>query len=796
MTLSHNFLLKFKTSLIVTALYNIMSPALAEQVIVKAQGEGVTQHSTTSDKKADLTDKDLEIIEVTAQKRVENIQDVPISITAFNIERMEKLGLRRLDEVSEFIPNFTMTKGNDFSSLINIRGVGAASQNIGFDARVGLYLDGVYLGQSPAHNQELLDLAHIEVLRGPQGTLFGKNSIAGSVNLISQKPTEELTGSVSASVGNYDYKSVNTLVNIPLSEQVFTKFSYSKQKRDGFVENIVTGNDINEVDNYAYRGQIRYLVADKLDVNFSFDQLRAERNSYDGDPITDTLGNNLNTEAPEKDKVSLGFDPREDRDVSGQILTAEWEIESGHLLKSISGHRDTRVTYTNDFDFSVEDVSALYYKDDYNQWSQEFQVISPEDKFEYVAGLFLYHLDADTERVSNVGDETLSLFTGIPRSTVEYLAEYGTEEQMLFANGLLYAFNPGQLSTKGDVETQSYSAFFNSTYHIAPQLELAMGLRYSRETKKVDWTISSIDPSTQAPVIPAFQLANGNVNDERTDNFLSPLVSLSYRFNDHLNSYVKYSTAYKSGGYNVDFLTQAQFDAGIEYDKETVDSYEMGVKGDLFDNRLRFSSAVFFSKYKDYQVNQLIDLGSGTTAISIRNAAEVETKGAEFEATYQVTDHFQVLSSIGLLDAEFTKYPGGGDNGEDLSHTDLTGASDFSGHLGMQYTYPVPQFSSDLYFSINYNYESGYNSTLNNEKSITLDDGSILKLGEVDGYGIVNANISLESYEAKGFDVYLWGRNLFDDDTAIVNGEKSFFGTRRNMYVNPRTYGVTLKYHF
>lgn len=739
----------------------------------------------------ELTD----VIEVTSQKRVENIQEVPISVATFTAERMEKLGLRELKEIAEFIPNFSMTTSNDFSSTIKMRGVGAPSQNIGFDARVGLYLDGVYLGQSPALNQELLDLERIEVLRGPQGTLFGKNNIAGSVNLISEKPTDEFTGYVSGSLGNYDYQQVNTVVNVPLTESLSTKLSYNKQKRDGFTENIATGSMLNEVDNYSYRAQVRYMPTSNVDINLSIDKLASERLSFDGEAITDTLGNNVNTEAPEQNKVSIGLDPWEEKDIKGEILTIEWELDNGHLIKSISGHRDTSIAYNNDFDFSVEDVSALEYLDDYDQWSEELQFVSPKGDFEYIAGLYLYHLDAHTERISNVGDETLTLFTGVPRELIEYGASLGDPDAL----GLLYAFNPGVLSAIGDVETQSYSGFVNTSYQITDMFELAAGLRYSKETKKVDWTISSMDPSTGASVIPAFQLANGTVIDERTDNHLSPMVSLNLSFSDELNAYAKYSNAYKSGGYNVDFLTQAQLDAGLEYDKETVDSYELGLKGLLLDNKLRFSSAIFFAQYDDYQVNQLVDLGSGTTAISIRNAAEVETTGAEFEITYQASDSFKLLTSVGLLDGEFTQYPGGGNNGEDLSGTALPGVSDLTANLGAEYLLSLSSLAVDMTFAINYNYESGYNSNLTGETSIPVGDpslGETLEVGTVDEFGIINANISIESQKLQGLNLYLWVRNALDDDTAIVHGEKGFFGTRRNVYVNPRTFGATLKYNF
>ena len=769
---------KFKLSLCLLSILSCTVSAYESQELPSAQ-----------DSRAQ--DKDIEVITVTAQKRVENILEVPISIASFNGDSLVKTGIRQLNEIAEYVPNLTMTTTNDFSSSISIRGVGSASRNIGFDARVGLYLDGVYIGQSPAHNQDLLDLERIEVLRGPQGTLFGKNNVAGSINLISKKPDDEFGGAVGFSVGNYDLKQLTVMLNAPLGDNVAAKFSFNQYERAGFTENIATGNWLDEQDSYSYRGQIKATPFDNVEVNFSFDRLRSDRLSFDGEPITNTLGNAKNLESPERNKVSFDVDPQEDRDIKGEILTIDWGMPNDYAIKSITGHRDVYVQYINDFDFSKEAVSYLDYLDDYNQWSQEFQLISPEGDFQYIAGLYYYQQDAYTQRLPTVGDETLSLFTGVPRSAFEFGASLGDPTSIF----MLAAFNPGNLSTIGDVKTKSYAVFFNSNYRFNDNFTLDMGFRYSREDKNVDWTISSIDPVTGMPVIPIFELANGQVIDKRRDNDFSPLVSLNYRLSEQINAYVKYATGYKSGGYNVDFLTQAQLDAGIEFDKETVTSYEAGIKGHLFDQRVTFSSAIFYTNYDDYQVNQLVNLAAGTTALSIRNAAKVDTRGLEIDMQYQLTDDFQLNVALGLLDAEFAKFPAGGSNGEDLSGEKLPGVSDFTVNVSAQYYYPVPALNAELSALLSYNYQDDYNTDLDGLSQVALANGDALAIGQVNGYGIINASVGLEPL-GNGISLFLWARNLANEDTAIILGEKSFFGTRRNVYLNPRTIGLSVKYTF
>jgi iron complex outermembrane receptor protein len=379
----------------------------------------------------------------------------------------------------------------------------------------------------------------------------------------------------------------------------------------------------------------------------------------------------------------------------------------------------------------------------------------------------------------------------VPREVIEAAAEAGDATAIY----LLAALHPGQLSTIGDVDTKSYALFFNSDYQLNDKLKLAVGARYSKEDKEVDWTASSIDPTTGVSVIPLFELANGRVQDKRSDTDLSPTITLSYELSDTINSYVKYATGYKSGGYNVDFLTQDQLDAGLEFDKETVKTYELGFKGLVLDQRLSFSAVTFFSQYDDYQIQQLIDLGAGTTALSIRNAAEVETKGVEFEMTYMATDNLQLTASLALLDGKFTKFPGGGNKGEDLSGYSLPGVSDYSYHVSAQYYYPIPQFQADLVMRVSYNYLDDYNTSVDGESEIAMADGSMLAVGDVEGYGLLNGRVGLSAND-EVWNVYFWGRNILDEDAETAVGVKGFFGTRLNQYVSPRTYGIAVDYNF
>ncbi|WP_339719010.1 TonB-dependent receptor [uncultured Paraglaciecola sp.] len=731
----------------------LMSPVFAFNSMAQVDSE-----STLAEKES----KGLEKILVTAQKRTQNINEVPISISTMSSDAISQTGVRQLKDVAEFVPNLTISDGTDFSSEVRIRGVGANSRNIGFDTRVGVYLDGVYLGQSPALNQELLDLERIEVLRGPQGTLFGKNTVAGAINLISKEPTDTLEGHVGAELGNLNAKQLTASLNLPLSDKLAAKFSFNKQTRDGFVTNLATGNDnINEQDATSYRAQIRYDMSENVKANLSIDGMQSDRTSYTGEPITNTFGSELTSESPELFEISSTSDPVEERDINGIALTLDWSLDNGHDVRSITAFRDSEISYSNDSDYSSLDLLYIGYNDAYEQTSQEFQYISPANsKLEYVAGLYLYSQDSETSRTVFASAISAQLF--------------GTDPS-----------NP--TTNHGDVETTTVALFVSGDYELSEHLKLGFGVRLSTEDKKVDWVTIGTGSG-------AFGIATGSVIDKRTDNHIAPTVSLNYALNDELNTYIKYGNGYKSGGYNLDFIDTSTLEGGIGYDKETVDNFEVGVKGSVLDKNLSFSFAAFHAKYSDYQVNQFIDLGEGQTSISIRNAAEVETNGLEAEVTYLLTDELTLNFSAGLLDTEFVSFPGGGAGGSDASGNQLPRAPESSFNLGLQYYYPIDAFGADLLARLDYAYSDSYYTDVNNIKSQLLASGDNVAFGSVPSNSLLNARLGLISHD-DDWTVSLWARNL-TDEVYLTNNNRDFFGTLVNYYGTPRTFGIELEYKF
>ncbi len=792
----------------------------------------------------------IEEILVTAQKRSESLSEVPIAISVFSSDSIDQTGVQELRDLTEYIPNVTITQGTDFGAQINIRGVGANSRNIGFDSRVGVYLDGVYLGQGPSLNQDLVDLDHIEVLRGPQGTLFGKNTVAGAISMISTKPSDEFEGSVTANVFNMDGLELKGMVNIPLGDMVSARISYSDRSRDGYIKNVydpshvpqtfyfphpvagiiptplplaepfcsgilgapvtppglcrAVGPDedpnttklLNNVDTQSYRAQLRITPNDKLDINIAVDGLESDRAMINSEPFTDTFGSTVDRFAPERNQVSYSEDSFETRDIFGANLNIDYALDNGYNFRSITAYRDTEMVHYHDTDTSAIDFLFIDYADAYEQTTQELQWISPDDtRFKYVAGFYYYNQDSTTIRDAQTGN----------------------------AGWLFGAFKGGGAFNHGDVETDSYAFFLNGSYDFNDAWRLGFGFRYSDETKDV---VYHLDGTRSGAFGIGSTPPGGYVDSQSYENF-APLLTLSYAMGDNTNIYAKYSTGFKSGGYNLDYVTQADLDFGITFDEETVDAYELGLKSTFLGGRLQLNAAAFISNYEDYQVNQFFDLGfdeqtgAQLTSIRITNAAEVDTSGLEFEATFNVTANLTLNATLGLLDATFADFPGG--TSTEIPNPDIPGdvlkvsinakgndlplAPSVNGTFGFQH---YTRFDSmELLVRLDVIYTGDYFTTIENEKERNLTGlapttllfdlpvfgiPNTIPYGHVDSFTTLNGRIGLLDNDG-AWEVYLWGRNLTDKFT-YVDYFRDFFGSLSGVAMLPRTYGIEATYHF
>jgi iron complex outermembrane receptor protein len=706
-------------------------------------------------------------------------------------EALRKTGVRQLREVAEFVPNMTVSNGNDSSTAVRIRGVGTNTRNIGFDTRVGVYVDGVYMGQSLAQNLDILDLERVEVVRGPQGTQFGRNTVAGAINMISNKPGDEFELEFLGEYGNYDSYRVGAVANLPLGERTALRLSAVDHARDGFVDNITTGTEHNERDGTTLRGQLAWR-GDRFSLNLAADYLESDRVSYFGSAVSDWSGSVPSTEAPGRFEIANDVDNFEEREIWGTSLTLDIELPADFSLTSITAYRDNSIERGQDTDHGSLSLLRVDYPDAYEQLTQEFQLFSPDSgRLKYVAGLYLYREEATSSRRAIVGEDIGVVFQNLAPP----LAPAGP----LFADTFA--------GTLGDVDTDSWAVYLNGTYDLTDRWTLGFGARYTDEQREVDYNLvgSVVDLGfATIPTAAVFGVAVGpvvdgltvlNFQDKQNYDDFSPMLSLTYALSDNSNVYLKYSEGFKSGGFNVDFVSEALLADGIDFDPETVESWEIGLKGESDDRSLRYSLIGFWMDFQDYQLNQFIQLSNNTSTITIQNAAEVRSRGVEAELTWYPTAALMVQAALGYNDAEFESFPGGGSSrnpagvGADLAGNKLPQAPEWSSAVALQYNLPLAGTDGELVARLDWTYSDDFYTT---EDNVSLAaPGSAITWGQVDSYSLLNGRIGFESGDR--WTLYLWGRNILDEDYTF-SWPSDFLGTVAEFPGDPRTYGVEVTY--
>ncbi|WP_260582282.1 TonB-dependent receptor [Sphingopyxis sp. PET50] len=566
---------------------------------------------------------------------------------------------------------------------------------------------------------------------------------------------------MSGRYGNYDAWALTGRVNVPLADGVAVKLSASRNKRDGFILNLVDGKRGDDIDNWAWRGQLRVDATPNLQFLLTGDGLIGNEHGSGGNVLTNTLGNATDTLAPGRREIAVSRVQTNDRRLWGLAFDATYDFDSGHALKSQTSYRYTKFRSIIDPDYSPADIFYVDFQDRYKQFIEEVQLVSPAGQpLEYLAGIYYYQTDADSNRTALTGSQGF-LLLGSP--------------------------NNARLPTIGRVFTRNIAFYANVTYDILPQLELGVGFRLSRETKDATF---SIDGTT----IPAIGLATGNFADKRTDKDFSPSVTLTYKVTPEISAYARYAEGYKSGGYNLDFISQATFPNGIEFDKETVKNYEVGIKGSVVGGRLTFALAGFIADYQDYQINQFRDLGGGRSAIVIGNAATVKTKGIEFETTARPARGLTLAGGIGFVEADYDNLPV---NPTTIVSGKLPNAPDVQASGSIDYETALGSSGLMLRGNFTYTYRGKYFSDIENRRQIIVGSPTgptALKVGPAGDFGYGDARLALGTENGR-WEIALYGRNIFDK-TYVEGYERDFFGTIIEGLGDPRTYGVEATLRF
>ncbi|WP_165954133.1 TonB-dependent receptor [Seongchinamella unica] len=706
----------------------------------------------------------LEEVIVTAQKRSESSQDVPISIQAFSADGMEKLGATELFDLAKSAPSLSTGGIPGSQAASGLRGIVDNSRNIGIDARMGVYVDGVYQGRSSSANQPLLGLESVEILRGPQGTLFGKNTVSGAINLNTKKASEEFTGELKAGFGNEGYWTGSGYVSGPLGDTVFASIAYSKQERDGLFDNVVLDKEVGDWEQEGARGQLRFLPTDQLEVVVAGDWGKTSSEA----PVF-TLESRPAYETGKDEEL-------DEVEFWGGALTLNYTTESDYTVSSISAYRESEYYIFGDEDFTpVVDAFQTVFDEDTDQFSQEFRIVSPQhDSYDWVAGIYYFESTVATERF---------LVFGAPVLPSQALS--------------------GTIAIPSEVDVTSYAAYIHGNYRLSEKWELTAGLRFTDEEKELDFNqvnapsdpaaggafleLIGLPPATaaflasQAPgsLFGAFDLS---YEDKFSDSNWSPTVGINYTLNDDVMYYAKYSRGYQSGGFNADFNPYLP---GVKFDTEYVDAFEVGIKSTMADGKLRVNADVFVQKFSDYQLFQNVPVG-GTNVTVVSNAGEVTSQGAEVETVWLPTDSLQLTFNATYLDATYDKF----DN--PISAIDPTQPKNFDGndmsyapkwkvYAGVQYALPVGD-AGELTFNLDYTYQDDMYTSATNVDTVL-----------VPSYDLWNGRVSFTPASYK-WELSAWIRNIGDDEYYVGHSLAALTGAERVIWGMPRLYGVEFKY--
>lgn len=710
----------------------------------------------------------IEEIVVTARKRSESIQDVPIAVSAIDKE-LGEAHVRRLEDIQNYSPNLIIgrTPGIASGAAISIRGVSSSESDKSFDPAIGVMMDGMFLGTSSGVLLQNFDIDRIEILRGPQGTLFGKNTTGGIINIIRGAVTKEWGADISGTLADHGREDVKAVVNVPLGDNAGVKLFGASIQSDGYVRNRTLGKDVGGDDIQTYGFTALWEPTEDLDLKLHYEKFKddSDQGAYHNNNspaeltcVLESIGFTggasgcAATAMDDEDNNSANGTNDSNNDYDTLIATINWDL-GAVLMTYIGTSRDMDEENNQHFDGAAADLLDMRFFNDWHQKSHELRVTSQfSDNFEFVAGL--YYWDVDYEQRWDVGHlhYQLSRLGVIPLPlTATTLSSNGQEQT-----------------------TESTAVFFSGDWHINNDWTLTAGLRWTKEEK--DFLGGNggqfYDPAAGDAIPALFQPAT--FKDEWTE--VTPKLGLRYQANDNFMFYGSYSEGFKSGGF---FGRQADFNIDPRYDPEYVINYEFGMKSTLLDGAMILNAAVFRSDYEDKQESILVPIDLSNVATVVRNAGELEIYGAELEVMYQITTEWFVRASYGYLDAEYSEYDADL-NGDGIvtDNSGLTSRRTPENTFGLTTNYTIQLGSGDLSGTLSYRWtDEQENSADNNAR------------GHLDSMDDLSATISY-SWEDGRYRVTAFGRNMTDERSA---GGPYIGGlTQAIAWNEPATYGLEL----
>ena len=688
----------------------------------------------------------LEEITVTASKRQESLQEVNMAVTAVTGLTLEKRQIDTIEDIQAIVPG--MSAGNDFAfAKLFIRGIGLNSSFAGVDPSVALHVDGAVISSSYAQLGAFFDLERVEVLRGPQGTLYGKNATGGSVNLITRKPTNEFEGYGRLTLGDFDLMRLEGAVSGPISEKIRGRIAFKSTDRDGYGKNILTGNDIDDANKQSARGQLQFDLSDKADVLLSVDWQK-EDDAGLGIKFVESLNALSPLVYPNPPAGAGGFAPGR-RDTSSEkdnenkresiafTGTLNWQLNDTYRIQSITNFRDSDILLVQDLDNS-SNINATIQSNhtDSKQFSQELQLHFDTERLHGLVGLFYF--DEQFSNNNNIGFA---------------LASSGRTTNVLLT---------------GDIDIKSTALFTNVSYDITDDFSINVGGRYENEDRSGDTTWNLFFIPLSVPF-----------SDSKSFNEFKPSIGFEWTPADDMLAYFTYSEGFKGGG----------FQSGQRVPilrPELIDNYELGLKGTYLEGRLQLNVAGFYYEVDDMQLDRTLPLPGGGFQSIFENAGKAEGKGVEIEASLLATDSFRLDGNIAFLNAEFVDYSSVNPINQtliDLKGNKLRQAPEISGFLRGEYVQEL-QGGGSLTWGAQVSHKDDQFYTEFNDA-----------IASQDAYSLVDLNVLYTSPNER-MTVNVWGNNVTDE--FVVSGafvsSTGFIVSANNL--PPATYGVTFGYNF
>ncbi|HEX5182625.1 MAG TPA: TonB-dependent receptor [Allosphingosinicella sp.] len=698
-----------------------------------------TGQARGDDQSADAT---AQPIIVTATRREQSLQQTPISIIAFDKAAIDRQGLRTLTDIETATPgiSFASKGGSGTSSgFVTARGLFDLARNVGFEQRVGVYIDGVYMGRTYNLDQTVLGLERIEVLRGPQGTLFGKSTPAGAINITTRLPGDAFRFEANAEVGNFDYRLINAYVSGPLSDKVSASIGFEVANRDGYTREAAFPDiGFNQINRYAGRAALRFRPAADLDIILRADAQKAHT------PLATLEDNVVSDPRPYHDSTDF---LQTDRNSSfGTSLEIDKGLGGGNLI-SITAYRTGSFRIRNDTDRSPHAFLIDQLDERLKQFSEEVRFVSRRTaRFDFVTGLFFMDQHLSAQRLIETGADFGLVIPG--------------EGAGLFDHG------PSRLTST------NVAGFANANFRLNDVIELTAGARVSSDHKRIRYDlIEGIGLFVNIP----------NYRDSRTDTEFTPRAGVNLHLSPNVMLYASYARGYTAGGWNADWVA----DPHIAFGAEHVNNYEAGLRSTFAGGHILLNATGFWTDLFGLQVPQFINTPNGLIAVNITNAGSGVSKGVEAETVLKPFRGLTLTGSGTYNDAHYKRFPGCGFVGGAVVACDgnrLIFAPKWKAYASVEYRTAIKGVPGHVFLFGEYSYESSiYSDSLNTAPNFAP------------GFDEINLRLGWEPNDR--VTITAWVRNL-ENDANIRYQQVGLLGTPFVLYNPPRTYGLKVGYRF